>query len=518
MSKNDVVVVDAINKKKRRNRKPKKEQKVEREIKAIKETLPKLGKHVGQLIATDSYRKGNNLRSTELQTKGGGPAARVMRMLAAPMQNDPVRFSGDFTADKTSLSSPWDVIDVPWDVTNDANKEFSFFLFRDPLRALVFYDVNSTTKETQYDFYMIDKDGTSTLTPTYTSYREEIGEYLPMQWNYAQYHDNGDHWKPHGSFIYPGKDNVRNSDLYFIWLDVDTAVNFAATATGTAGQAIWSIRAWKWDNGQLDAIDGVVTITSGAPDQGTFDIHESAYYGFEMGLSHCDISSSDITFSLIKYTADVPVFCHQDLPDMDENIGSAEGIRTLAATGLYTNTSPTLADGGKITGFQFKNTEAWYDVATFDEMAKRNDAYNGKAKDGIYGFLRPSDEKDFERSKSYRLKNGVLANVGYPLMPEGDYLGFCVSIDKKEDRSGRITLSFALDFSTTDTWRPISADRIDPKIFKDAILATARLPQFHENPLHLKDIFAFIKKAANKVVEYGPQAMNIARMVSGMIK
>jgi len=155
----------------------------------------------------------------------------------------------------------------------------------------------------------------------------------------------------------------------------------------------------------------------------------------------------------------------------------------------------------------------WYDNITFATVKARNNAVVMNAKKGMYGFLRPASFDDFKASNSYVVENGILVQAGFPLQPLTDFICIIPHVGQATNRSGEITLAYAIEYKTSNTMLDVSNMRCVPEVFESAVLKTAKMTQWHENPTHLKDIANFIKNVASKVVEYGPQAMNLAKVI-----
>lgn len=492
----------------KKSTKPKvKRKKKYRNNKSEVKVIEKAAKEIGERVKLEKIPRGVTfLAQNDLKS--------IMRAITVPLQNPPVRYSGNYSTDPTAVASPWSVFDVPWDTTNASNDEQYLIMFREPLRAVIFNDNNvSGAAASNYIAYIYDTvyDNFSTA-PLYTWALADANTFM-MKHVQILYLEAQSVYQPHGPYLYPGRDNVQNLPGRFFWCDINHVIVFTVTAYGGAGGAGIEAQLIVWEGGKTRQVSTVLLNSST-----TFNVTAvlSGYYAIRLVPQGLWTGYPTLNLQVqLQIPTAKPVSCHLSLPFLNSNIGSAYGIRMIGICGMYSNTTSTMDNQGDITACQMKKEESWTTVTTFDDISNRVNAFNGSAKKGCYGFLRPTSESDFNESRSYMLENSELAEVGFPLQPESDFMVYVVRVKDVNGRSGKFTTSYSIDYSSLDTWRDVSNVRVPPNVFSGAAQATSKMVQFYENPLHVSDIFTFIQRAAKAVQKYGPALINIAGLVTG---
>jgi len=445
---------------------------------------------------------------------------KVAKMIVAPFQNEPVRYSTEYTTEPSSLANPWDVFDAL--TSTDTNPQtllpttdYVIFVFRDPLRSTVAFDANNGLVLAKYQMSIYDE-----FSEVYTFdavFNNALGDTTrtDVDSNYYQSTNPGG-YAPHGNFWYPGKDNVGNESGEFYWYDLNTELSLGVQINQLTGVgAYFNMDLDKWDNGKIHP--AALNATASVSSTQVMTIGESGYYRLRVCFTNTQVPGDNVNLTVDWDNHKEAVWAHQCMPFFDENILSVEDPRTLGVSVLATNVSADLDASGKVVGVQLKRDQAWFDNTSFDFLTKKSNAEASlPAKTGIYGFLRPEDDDCFKMSSSYEIEQGIVARSGYPLRPESEYLCVALSIINPNGRDFRITTAYAVDYSTSDTWRPTGKQRPAPGIFAKAVFSTNQFKQWHENPLHFGDIFDFVKKVAGGVSKYGNKAVGLANYVSGM--
>jgi len=165
-------------------------------------------------------------------------------------------------------------------------------------------------------------------------------------------------------------------------------------------------------------------------------------------------------------------------------------------------------------------------------MAEAAGAYNGPWEKGIYGFIKPTNYDDFVMHTPFLQQDGLQSSVTsmvddveYPLHPPGSWLVLAAKVDL-QSLSGAsptyaagasyTTVTNAVEFRTTDTWYNQEVPQLNQADLELAMKLVAGMPQFHENPLHIAAIGAFLRAVGPSVLRVAKSL--IAPAVTGTIR
>jgi hypothetical protein len=216
------------------------------------------------------------------------------------------------------------------------------------------------------------------------------------------------------------------------------------------------------------------------------------------------------------------------VPNLLTEMNKVQSFRTNGASILVSNTSPMIEIQGNIGGAVSPRSKHWTQWAEYTSgnnmltpIVVSPDKMVGKASRGIYGFIKPRSEESFEYKTYWTCgKLGVL-DSRYPLEEEEDYLVVIAVVLQAEGRSFLVTLDSQIEFPTDNQWKETKVPMASREVIDSAMKCLRKVPTWHENPTHLKDIAAKIgnvlKNIISGVVKYGPTALSVAKTIDSII-
>jgi hypothetical protein len=392
------------------------------------------------------------------------------------------------------------------------------FAFRDPLRSIVIYDRNKTSAILNYSFYFCEGADTNALSPGAASqtladtFEPYVNAYLPIAYAVPNVP-----YEPHGPVWFPGLLPEHNGKWF--WLDQGAVVNVTGTCNIT-DDGIFNLDYWGGATVDSDRLTIPVSWVAATPQTVTSAAVAAAGY---YSLSYRPSNTQNLSLTSWTTKADGCTCGHLSLKGLENNVLGVDGIRVLSYSVRYVNTAAQLQLGGSVTAVQAPQGRNWFDYlestgAGYDLIASSNGAYDDKIKNGLYGFAKPTQASDFQFRTRFETGPTGLRDSGYPLKNESAFLAVYPRIDVGAGQSGTWYLATAVEYQTADQWRDYMVPPPDNHSFEEAMMHVKDIQQWHENPLHLKEIWNNVKKAvgvgARAVQKYGPTAMKAAAMLA----
>jgi len=390
------------------------------------------------------------------------------------------------------------------------NSSTLLYLFRSLALAYIQYNANTSSEIGDYAFLVMSDDGTVSETAS----TETVGDTTPFELvmgvvaSGTSFHDIT--WFP-GSWDH-GEDR-------FIWLDNGCTVKFTLNASGVTSDNECIIYVYILVNGekllvdQLDFSSGTAEshIYTAAP--GFDRYHCFSYYNAE--------GTAPALWNILYENPGVPTFEHHCAPGYALNRSSVQMGRVLAASACISNGSALLDLQGYVCGAQIPGNNDWDNFLTYKSVSALPGSTELPAKTGIFGFLKPSAQIDFEFVQEIEADtNGNITASYWNLNRQNDFLVFVSNINDTSGRTLRARVSFGIEFSTEDTWRTTIPPTPSTHLQEMALLELRDIPQFQENPLHIKDIWDKIvtgtKTVLGAVKKYGPLAGQVAENLADL--
>jgi hypothetical protein len=320
------------------------------------------------------------------------------------------------------------------------------------------------------------------------------------------------------------------SSRYF-WLEKNTIVAVVYTFTGTAPSVRFSLDRWTADGVMQGALNGSTINVSGATSAVVVD--RSAYYAIFSELLDVgapaigDWQVATATFESQAGASNHSVFCHLSIKDLENNVNSLSGVRFNALSLMYTNKAAELYKSGLTVGVQCPQGSDWTEFigtgesSPYSQLSSINDAVAMEARNGIYGFLKPTKPSDFDFKSWIDCRGGSVVASYEDLDEDVAFLAIANAIPADNggaSQAGQWTICHGIEAGSLDVWRDTQHTSLDPQICDEALNLIRDLPQFYENPLHFADLVSKVKTAVKKyaptilkgIKDYGPTALALA--------
>lgn len=477
---------------------------------------------VNQNVANSSVRKAlgaDSIFSAQVFPSKSRVAA-IVESLTMPVDFPPVRYSQDIGTVRTASVHPYERVSVTFAFSKaiGSNKELvqlpgSGFAakFRDPFRSSIHYHpyLNQTPWSYAAD-YRITMAGNG---PNVALKTPAVA--LPLVGTPS--------FAPHGPVMYPGC-VAGELDRGWYWKQNGDDIRLSWTGV-TAAPASTVIRWYCWDpliaNKTLIAETG--TLNGNNNYLLSFDVTGVVAGGY---ITYDLVVVPGATGTEIVYTLSVQhtstgaadIYCHRATADISKVLATTGDMRQLAASLMFTNTTPKQYIGGQLAMKQVPKSRPWTDyVLTGDPYANissLSDSYSDVADDGCYGFLKIAETEDtelFSQSKQGAL-NTIPGGFFY-LDTDAEYLVLGTSQNAGYP-AGYYTFCDGIEFVCNDQWRECLLPNTTVADWNMALSIITKTPQYHKNFIHIMEIISFlrgaIKGAASAVAQYGPAVSELA--------
>lgn len=375
-----------------------------------------------------------------------------------------------------------------------------------PLLASITYDANPLNVDYTYRGAYLDGDGdlsTSVDLPA-TQTQQPIVFYAALSVTTNA---------PHGEILFPGRCSDR-PDLRFIWLDGFSAVS-TIRLYGTTLLAAATFTLYTFKNSKV--VEVFTTTQAPGVLNYSFAVPYSGYYAISYAQSAGAINSLEIDF----IATETSYWKHEVIPAYDTLLPVFRAWMCTAASTLVSNTSAELARGGTMFAAQLERSTDWRDYVRPGVLAQVQGSVSLPARNGCYGFFRPGD-KDFTYAQDIQYDpQDKPDSLTWPLNDRSDGTPYVVfeiqATDDPASRSFQVSQIWHLQFLTTSVAWPVVSGTTEVNVVIRAAEALAKMSQFSENPLHIKKMWGWVKKAANDaapyVEKYGPI---LARMLKAL--
>lgn len=174
--------------------------------------------------------------------------------------------------------------------------------------------------------------------------------------------------------------------------------------------------------------------------------------------------------------------------------GMIDEFRANGLSLMYTNTVQEINRSGDVCAYQVPKGVSWPSLvrAGFAAMTKRPGAVTLRADKGIQISWKPSAPKDMQ---FIDVGQSTTDSEFYPIIPESDYLAICINIPLEAGRGGVCQVHCNAEGRTSSPWFAQIVDSSGSReATQQAFDMVRSYPQVHENPLHVKDAIAFLRR------------------------
>jgi hypothetical protein len=469
-------------------------------------------------------RRADNAIRQQANTLASNAFKAVAKYLSLPGSIAPFRWSAGFSATDTAVASPYSVRKANWALGGTTTvmnaSEMLGAVFRLAECAVIQFEYNAAAANQTYRWLvstptttLVDTAPTTTFTLAVTGSQESwvpIVVALPTT-----------AYKPHGNAKFAASRTGQKTDPQrYMWLDKGEIATM--DAAGLDVTAIYYFKLWGYSSSA--ELEPVLedSITGAASGSFSMTVPASGYYAFSMSSNNTGNTEPIDCADFQTGGTHKEVFTHQSIPGYYEKISSIGKQRISAVSILYSNEAAPVSKSGNMVGYQSPQDIPWYDyINGYDKLSQSKGADPIPALNGQYGFLKPTKPDDFNVKQYVSISDAGLYDSFWPIVADSDYLIIYLQISDTGGQVGRFTYNWGLEFLTPDTWFNQRSSELPSATFGAAIEFMSKLKQWHENPLHLGEIWDSIKRgvgsAANAVIKYGPQAIGLAGMLAGMV-
>lgn len=364
------------------------------------------------------------------------------------------------------------------------------YLFRSPLRSQVSFYANWA-----HDPY------------AYTSshwYNDTLVEALPITgpadtttnitFRYMTHTSGID---PHGAILYAGT-TISDDTQDLLWVDREASVTLTQDV-----EAADNVSVFLFNGSRLQLVKTLLFTSGGAVFQNTSGngpldyAVNGGYFAFQYVTRVPEVGQA--VKMTVSGTGDV--WAHLALPFVSTHQTALEQCRLIANSVLITNVASVMNVEGTIKAAQYPSKTLWTQTPGLD-FTMASTAYMGSAQKGCYGYLRPTSLTEMDFRECLELYTTTAANTvqasNFQVDGPGVYLAFkaeCVNTGTAyPGLDFTVTCASILEFITEDQWYEIEYPMLSADDCSRALDALRFYEVFHENPMHLKDLYALVRK------------------------
>jgi hypothetical protein len=373
-----------------------------------------------------------------------GAVTQLVDKLVFPENKSPLRYDDETSATPTAGQTFSQEINLNW-ASASADRaipqtDMMVFLFKDPLRAVVFYNHNQSSSPFQYQIKSAYDNGNGF----------PIGDCLSGYWLPGDRAVATMSYQPHSAVLYPveangvsgywcDNDGTRRSKLS-IRLDDATTI-----AGGCVEWYVWTGTQWSWwaRDDFVNATDTYV-MSANPPSGGAY---MAAVVNGVAGMSATSVVDYQLDGSSGPAT-----WCHYPAPNIDQLLPMIQGQRIVTAAANWQNLSSAFDESGKVTAVTVAPGLPWSNLATSANRLTAVAGYKSLlAKTGYYGFLRPTaNQMTWDYSiQTCTLAGSTATNSRAKVNPDAPYIAVAMSVANANARNTTITVTHMMEYMTT---------------------------------------------------------------------
>lgn len=433
----------------------------------------------------------------------------------------------------------------------DDNSDYPLVLLRDPVvrhitRELVWTDPGASNPISRYDVSVALQPGwhrdSDSGNPVFGLLEvTSVPISLPFSW---LTHNSGP--QAYGPICPTG--SVAGSRV--VW--IDACANYEGALIlglgpdwGTSAELHVNATLWRHDSEDTKSV--VQTYNYGVPAYGVlynyFWVLNSGYHSLTVEAApelSRDLRPSE-HIGMINIELNIRTSCtyrHHLTPDYQTHLGVIDQVRVLGASVLLQNNNPTMVKGGTVIAAQLNDsdwTKAFIDKQYLTDVnAQSAETLNFDR--GLYAFFKPcatpnganpmTMRRAFEHVRFSANIHSIQTAAGslplfYPFQQEAVLVVRVTPPPSTELFSGGASLNLIvatlIEFTTNDQFYDLEQSDMSSTAASVYFEELRRFKQFHENPNHLKNLRAYLAKAASAIVKYGPTALDYAATAARLL-
>lgn len=481
------------------------------------------------------------------------PANRITLGFTLPHLFPTPRQATAFNADPTAIANPFTLVPATWNNAKHSNVtppsnllvsdgQYMAGASRAPLQAQVEWKVYADDQSSQYDAYFVDESNPGEFTSrdyawlVFSDSNVETSLEGYSDPHFMKLNDAESDVNPHGQYYY----NVDAAGRKGFWHDGSISAGYrsvvkievfqAQTAISPGGHMSFFLD--KWDGSGWRPTPMLVERMDIAGNTDEIEIGEYGYYSLRWsftgkatgwGKSQCPFS-----WSIVHYGSG---FGFSPIPRFDTVATSLSDVRVPAVSIMLTQNSTVLTKGGSVTGVQLPPTEPWFsgfkDGDPYSTISKLRGAYSDVLEKGIYGFMCPNDTPELGIQQPVYLDGETIVGYFNPIKPVGGWIlvaalvtadgtstGGDFTTTQYPGGSAYLTTTHGVEFVTNNIWFSSGVPSYRADTYLRAVEALKTQVQWHENPLHIKDLFRSALGAGKKVVKMAPSILKMLSLLA----
>lgn len=487
--------------------------------KQLKQTV--VSKKLGAMRSAENVggasRSASNATLRTLAPKISGGSNPLAASLMLPTVFPARRLASQFTSAPTAVASPFAVEQSDWS-TPPANPLSSLLVqgqtiygvSRNPLSAYFQYYPNPNAQSYTYGalFYSNVGMGGGPISQQNIYIRDNALEAYLQPTVFAAAGNAS--FFPHGDYYYP----VDACDRKGIFLSGTALFPVVVSSTLTTGNLVGDPRliSWVWNGDGWNRLTAVAYSGTAPGSSASMLVTAAGYYSFSVACA----ANAQAAVTL-NFNGTGSIIGFQPLPGIDPLLNSIEAIRVPSVALMVTPHPSTLYEGGQISGIQLPAgvdpMGAILGRDPFTEWSGSANARTMQLKKGMYAFMKPTDMRDFDLACPARIVEEELFNCYNPIYPPGGWLVMATSAGAVSGSYpagvAHVTRFYGTEFRTTNIWFQQMSPQLTPHDWDAALELVRVAEQFHENPLHFKDIVNFIGRAGKSALRMAPTLLKL---------
>lgn len=355
--------------------------------------------------------------------------------------------------------------------------QFFSVAFRNPLRALVYSDPNTSGQQSIYG--MMFTSGTNLVSTTQLA----VGAYQWANIPVAQLNASTT-YQPHGPILYTGRTTKRQ----YFW--VDTRATVTLQIVSGSSSSIISLTLYRYSNGTETALNTNNNTTANWTVTQSFS--SPGYYAFDVSvnLANTYLTVSGTVTNSFWHT------CHMAVPELATALTTCTQFRAVGSAILASNLTPVINLGGAMAACSFPGSLDWMGpaLAGYSYVASRSKSAirsQPAADPGLYKVILPGSMDDLEmHSYSYGSNNS--SATSYDLTNEAQYVVNIVASPGTPASPVSISLQYRYggvwEALTTSPLLETSTSTLSTAQTEEVYDATSALDDSYGNPIHVAAI------------------------------
>lgn len=457
-----------------KDKKPKSKKQVQQNILAKganqKTKNPASSKQPVQRIGKNLIRS-NYDKLTQFEADKAKRISDLVLSITIPKEVPPCRLGSVYGTYETACANPYALCNPYWSANNATG-----FLFRDPYRFFICpFNIGSNVASVyRYDYLNFPMTGAQQQVPGY-----------PLQYVSGP--------APHGPTLYPGRMPGQVRSWY--WM---TFGRFEMSNPTSQTMRCY-IYADHGNVGPAGDMETVIDVAAGG--LLSYSVLEAGYFAVDLSFGGNVSYSGYLQLTEINTVGPLSTYAHKAIPDMKSNQSKALGIKLYGASLLYSNQASPLNRQGKLAACQIPAGTDWRAYTVYDKISELKEAYTSTAVNGYYGYLKSTSSKDYEFKNQFVSTQAGVQQAWWDKSCSSDWLALAVQVTDPGGQDAVFTYSAALEYRTNDQWAVVKKPVADDDDVLKALELVSKAPQHFENPIHLNDIWEWVKNATYTVVK-----------------